>query len=114
MTRKLKINLAALDAAIEEQLKVATTRYAAIATQIITQARDWEDLGNRDIVETGQLRASQRIDRLSATEYRLFYTANYATWVHEGYTMRNGRRIVGRPWLTLAKDQLLRELKQKR
>ena len=114
MSRNLKLNLAVLGDAIEQQLKAATTRYAAIATQTITANRDWEGFGNTDIVDTGRLRASQRIDRLSQTEYRVFYTASYALWVHEGYTMRNGRKMLGRPFLTIAKDQLLKELKQKR
>lgn len=74
-------------------------------TRVITETRDWgAPFCDRDIVDTGRLRASQRVE---IEELRATYTwpVDYALPVHEGFTTSSGRVIPGRPWSRVALEQ---------
>lgn len=58
-----------------------------------------------DIVDTGALRASQRLDFVSPTYARFGWTVEYALYVHEGYQRRNGTGVRGRPWGRVGLEQ---------
>ncbi len=53
-----------------------------------------------DIVDTGRLRASQKLEFLNASEAQFSWDVEYALYVHEGYKLRNGKQQAGRPWTT--------------
>lgn len=86
-------------------------------TKIISTPQSWEGFSDiRDIVDLGQLRASQRVTLSSATSQSgkrwtglIEYTAAYAAAVHNGATIRysNGRtrRIPARPFMEQAIKQ---------
>ena len=59
----------------------------------------------RDIVDTGELRDSQEIAFPSPVTAQIRYPTHYALYVHEGYTLRNGRRQPARPWTTDAVEE---------
>lgn len=52
----------------------------------------------QDIVDTGRLRASQQFDFAGIGKAIYSWPVDYDIYVHEGYTLRNGRQQLGRPW----------------
>ena len=52
----------------------------------------------RDIVDTGELRRSYAGERASPTDHDHSWNVDYAMAVHEGYVLKNGTRMPGRPW----------------
>ena len=60
----------------------------------------------RDLVDTGQLRASQtrQVEPDGAVEFT--WPVEYAQQVHDGYTARNGTRFPGRPWTKRPLEEL--------
>lgn len=102
---------AQLDAQIEEAFKKAVVELANEATKVISKPTQWAGFSDvRDIVDLGQLRASQQIVFVSTKgrvlEAEIRYPVEYAASVHNGATIRysNGRtrRIVARPWMRIA------------
>lgn len=75
-------------------------------TQVISEVGAFDTFPDRDLVDTGALRASQQLDFISPTEAQFSWTVDYALYVHEGYTLRNGKQQPGRPWTKLALDRL--------
>lgn len=63
----------------------------------------------RDIVDSGQLRASQLITFVTPSHCIFSWNVDYALYVHEGYTTTKGTQIPGRPWTeaVIAKDNFL-------
>jgi len=64
-------------------------------------ARKWEwptGESPRDVIDTGELRRSYAGERDSPTEYSHAWNVEYAMAVHEGYVLKNGSRMPGRPW----------------
>jgi hypothetical protein len=59
----------------------------------------------RDIVDTGELRDSLSINRVSSEEYLYTYDADHAILVHEGERVSNGSYIPPRPWITSAAEE---------
>ena len=53
---------------------------------------------NQDIVDTGRLRASQQFNFAGTGKAIYSWPVDYSIYVHEGYTLRNGRQQLGRPW----------------
>lgn len=52
----------------------------------------------RNIVDFGQLRSSQKLIIIKPGLARFVWATEYAIYVHEGVTLRNGRQLPGRPW----------------
>lgn len=71
-------------------------------TRVITEPRSWDGFGVRDIVDLGQLRASQQVVFTKPLEAVFSWPIEHAVYVHEGYTLQNGREIEGRPWTQIA------------
>lgn len=94
---------AELNAAIERTFKDVVLLAGVEFTRVITEPRTWEGFeGARDIVDTGQLRSSQQLTFTSPLEAVYSWPIGYALYVHEGYTLRNGREVKGRPWTQIA------------
>jgi hypothetical protein len=56
----------------------------------------------RDIVDTGRLRSSQRVDRISDFTTNYSWPVEYALAVHNGARLRNGTFLPARPWTRIA------------
>lgn len=52
----------------------------------------------RDIVDTGELRRTYAGERASPTDHDHSWNVEYGMAVHEGYVLKNGSRMPGRPW----------------
>ena len=57
---------------------------------------------NRNIVDLGLLRDSQRIKKLNDDQYRLSWNTPYGSFVYFGFVTKSGRVIPGRPWAKVA------------
>lgn len=91
-----------IDPTIIEKAAIAAFRdtceiIGRTATQVISENGAFPGFPG-DIVDTGALRASQRITYLSPTAARFSWSQEYALYVHEGYQKRNGQTVAGRPW----------------
>jgi hypothetical protein len=59
----------------------------------------------RDIVDTGDLRDSQKIDFVSDGEAVISWDVDYALKVHEGETTRSGAEFPARRWTQYAQAE---------
>lgn len=99
-----------LDDQIEAAFKQSVVELANEATKIISSRNHWIDNpAYTDIVDLGQLRASQQIVfDITGGELRaeIRYPVEYAAAVHNGativYANGNTRRIGARPWMKRA------------
>lgn len=67
--------------------------------QISSNIWDWpSEPSPRDIVDTGELRRSYVGERDSQFEHSHAWNVEYGMAVHEGYVLKNGTRMPGRPW----------------
>lgn len=66
-------------------------------------------------VDKGKLRASISLEMRDENGPVAYVGSNveYAVYVHEGYTRRNGRRVNGRPFLQQALEQVMARAKGK-
>ena len=98
-----------LNVSIIEQTCVAAFRDACFLlgrefTAVISEPGVFEGFP-QDIVDTGQLRASQELVFRSPTEANFSWNVAYGNFIHDGYTMRNGTVVEGRPWTTKALER---------
>jgi hypothetical protein len=104
---EISTNYAAIEAAVKSAFKDAVLLAGVEATKIISRPRSWAGYPDtRDIVDLGQLRASQQIVFTSDTSAEIRYPVAYSAPVHNGATIRfsngNTRRIPARPWMDIA------------
>jgi hypothetical protein len=72
-----------------------------------THRRNGSVVGSpRDIVDTGELRDSLRLEPVSPTEVIYSYDCNHAIIVHQGATLKGGGKIPPRPWVDAAAAEL--------
>lgn len=71
----------------------------AFAQEISSNKWDWpNEPSPRDIVDDGDLRQSYKGERATPTDHDHSWNVDYAMAVHEGYVLKNGTRMPGRPW----------------
>ena len=88
-----------LQQAVARATKALTDRLSAEYTKEISSEKwNWVDGSVRDIVDTGRLRASQTVSRVTDTKYQFSWPVEYATQVHEGTKLKNGGEWPARPW----------------
>ncbi len=99
---KVTIDLGAVNRATESAFKETCFLLGIEFTKAISEPIwQWDNAPSpRDIVDTGQLRASQQVEFVSDSEAQFSWNVEYALYVHEGYQLRNGREVSGRPWTT--------------
>lgn len=103
---ELVFNDREVDQAIKSAFKDTAFLLSREFTKVITEPRTWLGFeGQRDIVDTGRLRSSQEIVFTGNLTCAYFWPVNYADYIHEGYTLRNGRKMEGRPWTDIARQQ---------
>ena len=82
---------------IDEAFKQTALQFDLEMTKVISEAGVFPDFPG-DIIDTGALRSSQIV--LFPTSHLADYIwgVEYALYVHEGVTYRNGNSQPGRPW----------------
>ena len=102
-TYTLSLKVDAINQASEQAFTETAFLLGREFTRVITEPRNWAGWeGTRDIVDLGQLRSSQQVVFTKPLEAVFSWPTEYAVYVHEGYTLRNGQEIQGRPWTTIA------------
>jgi hypothetical protein len=102
----LNLKVTEINAAAELAFKDTAFLFSRELTRVISQPRTWEGFaGARDIVDTGQLRASQQLVFTKPLEATYSWPVEHANYVHDGYQLRNGREVTGRPWTTVAQQE---------
>ena len=102
-TYRLSLNIPEINSATERAFADTAFLLGREFTRVITEPRTWQGFeGSRDIVDLGQLRSSQQLVFTKPLEAVYSWPVEYAAPVHEGYTLRDGRRIEGRPWTQIA------------
>jgi hypothetical protein len=77
----------------------------------ITKRKNGSIVGSpRDIVDTGELRDSLEIETITPTEVVYHYPVDHAIIVHQGATLNTGTRILARPWVDEAAEELKKSL----
>ena len=67
--------------------------------RVISEKGAFEDFPGSDIIDTGNLRASQQPPEFSGDFAYFRNTADYSVYVYLGYTRLNGVSVKGRPWM---------------
>lgn len=102
-TYTVTLRVPEINGAAERAFKETAFLLGRQFTQVITEPRTWDGFnGVRDIVDTGQLRSSQQLVFTQPLEAVFSWPVEYASAVHDGYTLRGGREVKGRPWTTIA------------
>ncbi|HEY9697007.1 MAG TPA: hypothetical protein V6D10_07075 [Trichocoleus sp.] len=100
---KLSLKVDEINTAAERAFQETAFQLGREFTRVISEPRQWDGWkGSRDIVDLGQLRSSQQVVFTNPLEAVFSWNTEYASAVHEGYTLRNGKTIAGRPWTTIA------------
>lgn len=101
-----------LENAFYKEVTDIANKFGRECTKVISKPRPWAGFSNsRDIVDTGQLRASQKLDYYPEDlAVEVSYNTQYAAAVHNGATIQysNGsvRTIPPRPWMKIAADSM--------
>lgn len=108
---------AALQAILIEALEVVV-RDLASAFQNLIEANvyDWPNTTQRqngsvvtsprDIVDTGDFKRSQRVERPNPHIFQFVWDAQYAAYIYYGYRTLGGQTLPGRDWITPALNDL--------
>jgi hypothetical protein len=103
---QLSLKVDEINAAAERAFVETAFQLGREFTRVISEPRQWDGWkGSRDIVDLGQLRSSQQVVFTKPLEAVFSWNTEYAAAVHEGYTLRNGKTIAGRPWTTTAAQE---------
>lgn len=105
---KINVDTALLNKVLSKAFKKTCENLGEKMTEIIEREGGYSPPfpAGRDIVDTGALRESQSIEYLTPVHARITYDIHYALYVHEGYTLRNGKIQSGRPWTWDAVNEL--------
>lgn len=100
-----------LNVSIVEQSCVAAFQDACFLlgrefTQVISDPNAFDNFPDQDIVDTGLLRSSQRLEFRSPTIASFSWPVEYGSAVRDGYTLRNGTVVEGRDWIGLGLERL--------
>jgi len=107
MATPKKLDTSALDKAIAKATEGLVNRLSAEYTKEISSAKwDWPDGSQRDIVDTGRLRASQTVRQVSDSKYEFSWPVEYAAQVHEGAKLKGGGEWPARPWTRTALENV--------
>ena len=106
-TPKRGVDTAKLDRAIAKATQALVNRLSAEYTAEISADKwQWVDGQMRDIVDSGRLRASQTVRKVSDTQFEVSWPVEYATQVHEGAKLKGGGEWPARPWTQTALENV--------
>lgn len=107
MATPKKLDTSVFDKAVAKATQQLVNRLSAEYTSEISSDKwDWVDGRTRDIVDTGRLRASQTVRRVSDTEFEFSWPVEYAAQVHEGAKLKGGGEWPARPWTRTALENV--------
>tara|TARA_B100000035_G_C20920564_1_gene518309 strand:- start:169 stop:540 length:372 start_codon:yes stop_codon:yes gene_type:complete len=107
MATPKKLDTSVFDKAVAKATQQLVNRLSAEYTSEISSDKwDWIDGRRRDIVDTGRLRASQTVRRVSDTEFEFSWPVEYAAQVHEGAKLKGGGEWPARPWTRTALENV--------
>lgn len=107
MATPKKLDTSVFDKAVAKATQQLVNRLSAEYTSEISSNKwDWVDGRTRDIVDTGRLRASQTVRRVSDTEFEFSWPVEYAAQVHEGAKLKGGGEWPARPWTKTALENV--------
>mgnify|MGYP003335152253 FL=1 len=107
MATPKKLDTSVFDKAVAKATQQLVNRLSAEYTSEISSDKwDWVDGSTRDIVDTGRLRASQTVRRVSDTEFEFSWPVEYAAQVHEGTKLKGGGEWPARPWTRTALENV--------
>ena len=107
MATPKKLDTSVFDKAVAKATQQLVNRLSAEYTSEISSDKwDWVDGQTRDIVDTGRLRASQTVRRVSDTEFEFSWPVEYAAQVHEGTKLKGGGEWPARPWTRTALENV--------
>ncbi|MAO76128.1 MAG: hypothetical protein CL699_07510 [Chloroflexi bacterium] len=107
MATPKKLDTSVFDKAVAKATQQLVNRLSAEYTSEISSDKwDWVDGRTRDIVDTGRLRASQTVRRVSDTEFEFSWPVEYAAQVHEGTKLKGGGEWPARPWTRTALENV--------
>tara|TARA_B100001175_G_C19228054_1_gene503906 strand:- start:278 stop:649 length:372 start_codon:yes stop_codon:yes gene_type:complete len=107
MAAQKKLDTSAFDKAVAKATQELVNRLSVEYTKEISSAKwDWVDGQQRDIVDTGRLRASQTVRLVSDTKYEFNWPVEYAAQVHEGTKLKGGGEWPARPWTRTALENV--------
>jgi len=107
MAAQKKLDTSAFDKAVAKATQELVNRLSVEYTNEISSEKwDWVDGQQRDIVDTGRLRASQTVRPVSDTKYEFSWPVEYAAQVHEGTKLKGGGEWPARPWTRTALENV--------
>lgn len=107
MATPKKLDTSVFSKAVAKATQELVNRLSAEYTSEISSDKwDWVDGQTRDIVDTGRLRASQTVRRVSDTEFEFSWPVEYAAQVHEGTKLKGGGEWPARPWTRTALENV--------
>lgn len=107
MAQRKKLDTAAFEKAVANATQALVNRLSVEYTSEISSPKwKWIDGQQRDIVDTGRLRASQTVRKVSDTEYEFSWPVEYAAQVHEGAKLKGGGEWPARPWTRTALENV--------
>ena len=107
MAAQKKLDTSAFDKAVAKATQELVNRLSVEYTKEISSEKwDWIDGQQRDIVDTGRLRASQTVRPVSDTKYEFSWPVEYAAQVHEGTKLKGGGEWPARPWTRTALENV--------
>lgn len=107
MAQRKKLDTAAFENAVANATQALVNRLSVEYTSEISSPKwEWIDGQQRDIVDTGRLRASQTVRKVSDTEYEFSWPVEYAAQVHEGAKLKGGGEWPARPWTRTALENV--------
>lgn len=95
---KFNLNSRLILNAARKAIKPTADHILAKSKEVIEEEGAFPAFPDRDIVDTGALRDSGIALKITDDRYQLSWQRDYAIYVHEGYTLRNGNQQKGRPW----------------
>jgi hypothetical protein len=108
---KADVNWDMINKKLDEAFKDTVFQYTRQATLVISRPRFWEGYNDvRDIVDTGQLRASQRVTFETDSIAHVDWLTEYAAAVANGATIKHANgsthRIPPRPFPQIAAAEM--------
>ena len=66
----------------------------------------------RDIVDTGEFKRSQRLERPNPHIFNFVWDAQYAAYIYYGYRTLGGNQMPGRDWISPALNDIYKEFER--
>lgn len=86
-----------LEQKIEQAFHQTALQFNAELTKVISEPGAFPGYDG-DLVDTGAFRASQLVLFPTTLLAEYIWGVNYAVFLHEGFTKKNGQKTLGRPW----------------